>query len=151
MRIVADDFSHPDVHALLAQHLREMQATSPPESVYALDAAELRAPGVDFFTAWDGDRLMGCAALRELGPGHGEVKSMRTADAYRRRGVAAALLDHVVTVARARGYRRLSLETGIGPAFAGALALYRAYGFVVGETYGDYGADPFLTFMHLDL
>ncbi len=151
MRIVADDLAHPAVIALLEQHLAGMQATSPPDSVHALDVGALHAPGVSFFTAWDGDALMGCAALRDLGGGHGEVKSMRTADAYLRRGVAAALLRHVIGVARARGWRRLSLETGSGPAFAAPLALYRGHGFVDGETYGDYGPDPFLTFLHLDL
>ncbi len=151
MRIVADDLTHPQVVALLAEHLAGMRATSPADSVHALDVGALRAPGVAFLTAWDGDVLMGCAALRDLGDGTAEVKSMRTVAAALRRGVARTLLDHLVGVARSQGYRRLSLETGSGPAFAAPLALYRGYGFVDGPTYGDYGPDPFLTFLHLDL
>jgi putative acetyltransferase len=151
VRIVADDLTHPHVAALLAEHLAGMRATSPADSVHALDLDRLRAPGVAFFTAWDGDELLGCAALRDLGDGTAEVKSMRTAAAHQRRGVARALLDHLTGVARARGWRRLSLETGSGPAFAAPLALYRGYGFVDGPSYADYGPDPFLTFLHLDL
>ena len=151
MRIVADDLTHPAVVALLADHLAGMRATSPAKSVHALDVAALRAPGVAFFTGWNGDALLGCAALRELGEATGEVKSMRTAAAHQRHGVARALLDHLVGVARARGWRRLSLETGSGPAFAAPLALYRGYGFVDGARYGDYADDGFLTFLHLDL
>ncbi len=151
LRVVADDLDHADVVALLTEHHADMRSVSPPESVYTLDLATLRAPDVSFFTAWDGDVLAGCAALRDLGGGVGEVKSMRTVMAWRGRGVARRLLDHLVAVARTRGWRRLSLETGSGQAFAAPLALYRGYGFVDGETYGDYGADPFLTFLHLDL
>ena len=151
MRIALDDLRGPEIAALLAYHLADMQTKSPPESVHALDLDRLRSPGFTFWTAWDGMALAGCAALRELAGDHGEVKSMRTAPAFVRRGVGAALLDHIIGVARARGYARLSLETGTGPGFVAPLTLYRRAGFVDGRRFGDYADDGFLCFMHLDL
>ncbi len=151
MRIVRDDLTHPAVIDLLAFHMAGMRAHSPAESVHALDVEGLRSPDIAFWTAWDGDALLGCGALREIDAGHGEIKSMRTAPAHLRRGVGRALLTHMVGVARDRGYIRLGLETGSGPAFEPAAALYLAYGFRDGEIFGDYRPDPFLRFMHLDL
>jgi putative acetyltransferase len=151
MRIVDDDLTHPHVIDLLAFHMAGMRASSPACSVHALEVARLRGPDVAFWTAWDGDAVMGCAALREIDAGHGEIKSMRTAPAHLRKGVARALMVHLLGVARDRGYTRLGLETGSGPAFEPALALYRGFGFVDGEAFGDYRPDPFLRFMHLDL
>lgn len=146
-RIVRDPLTGPEIAALLREHLEQMRRISPPERVHALDLARLRAPGIAFWSAWDGDRLLGCAALRELDPVHGEVKSMRTVPAARRRGVAAALLDTVVAEARRRGYRRLSLETGSQPEFAPARALYARFGFTPCGPFGDYRPDPCSTFM----
>ncbi|MDE2298664.1 MAG: GNAT family N-acetyltransferase, partial [Burkholderiales bacterium] len=112
MKIELDDLSRPAVHALLNEHLRSMHELSPPESVHALDLDKLRRPEITFWSAWDGEALLGCAALKELDPRHGEVKSMRTPAARRRTGAGLALLIHVIETARARGYERLSLETG---------------------------------------
>src|SRR5580693_4517356 len=112
MRIELDDLSRPQIHALLNEHLRNMYAISPPESVHALDLGRLRSPDISFWTAWDGPELVGCGALKELDPRHGEIKSMRTPEALRRRGAGRAILNHIIGVARARGYERLSLETG---------------------------------------
>jgi len=111
----------------------------------------LRAPQITFWTAWDGARLLGCGALKELGPDHGEVKSMHTAQEYRGRGVAGSILARIIEVARSRSYRRLSLETGSMDAFAPARALYRRFGFVGTEPFGDYVLDPNSCFMTLDL
>ncbi len=151
MQTVADDLSAPQVHDLLTYHMREMRAHSPERSVHALDLGQLKSREIAFFTVWDGQSLMGCAALREIDAGHGEVKSMRTAPEHLRKGVARQLLTHIIGVARDRGYLRLGLETGSGPAFEPALALYRRFGFKDGEIFGDYRPDPFLRFMHLDL
>lgn len=151
LRIVRDDLTHPALHALLAEHLADMHAHSPPESVHALDLARLRAPGISFWSAWDGDTLLGCAALRELDPRHGEIKSMRTPRALRGRGAGRALLDYLLAEARARGYARLSLETGTAPVFAPAHRLYASAGFVDCGPFGDYGPDPFSRFMTLSL
>jgi putative acetyltransferase len=151
MRIVEDDLSGPQVAGLLAEHLAGMYATSPPESVHALDLEGLRAPDVTFFTAWEGDELLGCGALKELDPLHGEIKSMRTARSHLRRGVASAVLTHLIAVARRRGYLRLSLETGSGPAFAPALSLYERFGFRYRGPFGEYVEDPFSRFMTLEL
>jgi putative acetyltransferase len=141
----------PEVAALLAEHLQEMHQYSPPESVHALDLDRLRTPDLTFWSVWDGPRVLGCGALRELDPTHGELKSMRTASAHRRRGVAAAVLEHLVAEARSRGYTRVSLETGSPEAFAPARALYAGYGFTTCGPFGPYAADDFSVFMTLDL
>ena len=147
MKIIIDDVTHPDVLALLDEHLADMYAASPPESVHALDHDELRAPVVTFWTAWEGDELLGCAALKELDATHGEIKSMRTSRNRLRKGVAALLLDHIVAVARERGYERLSLETGSGGPFDAALRFYEKHGFEYCEPFADYVPDPFSRFM----
>jgi putative acetyltransferase len=146
-----DDLTGPEVVALLEQHLDEMHSQTPPESVHALDVEALRADGVTFWSAWSGGRLAACGALKRLDPTHAEIKSMRTADGFRGRGVAGALLTHLVVEARARGYRRLSLETGSNPPFAAARRLYERHGFVYTEPFGDYELDPWSVFMSLDL
>lgn len=146
-----DDLSGEPVRALLALHLAGMHAASPPGSVFALDLSGLRAPGVTVWTAWRGDAIAGVGALKALGHDAAEVKSMRTHPDHLRTGVAARLLDHMLAEARARGLRRLSLETGSGPAFDPALALYRARGFADGDAFSDYRRTGFNQFLHLDL
>jgi putative acetyltransferase len=151
VRIVQDDLSGPETAALLRYHLEQMHLNSPPGSVFAFDIDRLRALDVTFWSAWEGDTLLGCGALKDLADETGEIKSMRTAPDHLRKGVAAALLDHIVGVARGRGYRRVSLETGSGPAFEPALTLYRKRGFVDGEVFGGYERSVFNQFLHLDL
>lgn len=147
MLIRRDDLRGPEIVALLEEHLVEMYAVSPAESVHALDLDGLRKPEITFWTAWDGDVLVGCGALKELEPAHGEIKSMRTAAASRGRGVASALMNHIAEVAATRGYRRLSLETGAEDFFAPARALYAKLGFVATGPFADYCADPNSYFM----
>ncbi len=151
MQIGTDDPLRADVVALLEEHLADMRATSPPESVHALDPAGLTGPGLTFWTVRDGAALLGCAALKALDDEHAEVKSMRTASAVRRRGVAAFLLDHVLGCARERGYARISLETGSQEFFAPARTLYATRGFVECGPFGDYAIDPHSVFMTLEL
>lgn len=151
MRIETDDLSRPAIHALLNEHLANMYELSPPESVHALDLEKLRAPGITFWSAWDGAVLLGVGALKELDPTHGEVKSMRTPAALRRRGAGRAILTHVIEVARSRNYRRLSLETGSIDAFRPAQSLYESFGFVRCGPFGDYREDPNSVFMTLTL
>src|SRR5438874_10048127 len=112
LRILEDDLSGAEIAALLQFHLDEMHRFSPPESVHALPLERLRAPDVTFWTAWDGQSLAGCGALKELDPAHGEIKSMRAHPDYRGRGVGKAILRHLLAEARARRYNRVSLETG---------------------------------------
>lgn len=148
MDIREGGLNEPPVIELLRLHLASMHENSPPESVHALDLSGLKAPGVTFWTAWRGGALMGCGALKELDATHGEIKSMRTAADQLRKGAGAAILSHILGVARARGYRRLSLETGSGPAFEPAHALYRRFGFTECGAFGNYPADdPFSRFM----
>lgn len=149
--IATDDPRRPDVLALLQEHLADMYATSPPESVHALAPDALTAPGVTFWTARDGDELLGCAALKFLSPEHAELKSMRTATAARRRGVAGRLLDHVVAEARRRGHGRISLETGTEDYFAPARTLYAARGFDECGPFEGYLLDPNSVFLTLAL
>src|SRR5688572_32640846 len=151
MRIERDDLLRPEVHALLNEHLTSMYALGPPESVHALPIDALKSPHVTFWTVWDGSVLMGCGALKELDPTHGEVKSMRTPAHLRRRGAGRAILLHILTEARARGYRRLSLETGSMDAFKPAQKLYESVGFVYCGPFGPYNEDPYSTFMTLEL
>lgn len=147
MLIRLDDLSGPEIQDLLAQHLRNMHEITPPESIHALDLSGLRKPEITFWSAWSGDELLGCGALKELDPTHGEIKSMRTADAHRRKGVAAALLDHILTEARRRSYSRLSLETGSFPEFEPARRLYERFGFTYCGPFGEYSEDPNSVFM----
>jgi putative acetyltransferase len=151
MRIQIDDLSGPEVQALLEEHLAHMHELSPPQSVHALDLSRLRSPDITFWTVWDASVLLGCGALRQLTPAHGEVKSMRTPKALRRKGAARAVLQHMIGQARARGYRRLSLETGSQPGFEPARALYRSFGFTPCGPFGDYREDPNSFFMTLAL
>src|SRR6266850_819627 len=129
MHIKIDDLQHPAIHALLNEHLQNMYELSPPESVHALSLEKLRAPDITFWTAWEDDLLLGCGALKELDQKHGEVKSMRTPIAHRRKGVGFAILSHIIEVAKGRGYERLSLETGSEDAFKPAQKLYEKFGF----------------------
>ena len=151
MHIELDDLSRPEVHALLREHLDDMYDLSPPEDVHALDLTGLRAPDVTFWTVWDNGVLLGCGALKEITPAHGEVKSMRTPKALRRRGAGRAILEHIIGEARARGYNRLSLETGSQEAFRPAHQLYESFGFVYCGPFADYDPSPNSVFMTLEL
>ena len=151
MKIETDDLSRPAIWALLEEHLRDMHALGPPESVHALGLEALRRPEMTFWSAWEGELLLGCGALMALGNRHGEVKAMRTPDARRRTGAGRALLMHIVEVARARGYERLSLETGSVAAFTPAHRLYESVGFVRTGPFGDYTPDVNSVFMTLTL
>jgi putative acetyltransferase len=151
MKIELDDLTRPQIHALLNEHLQNMYAVSPPESVHALDLDRLRQPEITFWTAWEGPELLGCGALKELDPLHGEIKSMRTPQVLRRRGAGRALLNHIMKVARDRGYRRLSLETGSQDAFQPAQTLYTSAGFGICGPFADYVEDPNSVFMTLQL
>ena len=147
MKIVVDDLRGSAIQALLQEHLDDMYATSPPESVHALDLDELRQPEITFWTIWDENSLAGCVAMKELDSVHGEIKSMRTAQGFYRRGVASSLLQHVLGEAKQRTYQRLSLETGIEDYFAPARKLYQKYGFVECAPFADYKLDPNSVFM----
>ena len=151
MIVRAGDFSNKMVLALLQEHLSGMHASSPPGAVYALEPSRLQSQGVSFYSVWTGEELTAIGALKEIDASTGEVKSMRTANAHLRGGAAAFLLEHLIAEARARGYLRLSLETGSGPAFDPALALYRKFGFEKGEQFGDYETSAFNQFLHLQL
>jgi putative acetyltransferase len=152
MRIVKPgDFNDDRVKALLTRHLQGMHANSPPGHVFALDWSGLQQPEISFYALWEGEDLLGVGALKELAARAGEIKSMRTADAHLRRGVGAAILEHIIAEAQRRGYRRLSLETGSGPAFEPAITLYRKYGFTEGGAFDGYEKSPFNQFLHLDL
>jgi putative acetyltransferase len=176
MRIQADDLTGPEIIALLQQHLNDMHLTSPPESVHALDLTALRTAEVSFWTLWvsqqalsltklspaksspteffatessptEPTQLAGCGALKQLDAQTAEIKSMRTAEAFRRQGVAARMLEHLITVARERGYLHLYLETGSMAYFAPARAMYQRFGFIECGPFADYVEDPNSVFM----
>ena len=151
MQIEIDDLRGPEIAALLSEHLRDMLATSPPESVHALDLDRLRQPEITFWTIRDGEHLAGCGALKQLDNRSGEIKSMRVAHGYRRQGVAARLLQHIIAEARARQYVSLHLETGSMAFFTPAHQLYARFGFQRGGPFAGYTEDPNSIFMHLTL
>jgi putative acetyltransferase len=135
------------VSRLLREHLDDMAVHSPPESVHALDSEALCSPTITFWTVWDGRELLGCGALSELDPRHGEIKSMRTARDHLRKGVASKLLEHIIAEAERRAYARLSLETGSMVAFGPARALYQSFGFEFCEPFASYVPDRNSCFM----
>ena len=151
MDIREDDLTDPRSLALLRLHQEGMLATTPAEHAYVLDASGLQQPDVTVWTAWRGDSVAGIGALKQFDPTWGEIKSMRTHPNHLRRGVAAALLDHIIATARARGLSRLSLETGTAPSFAPAVALYQSRGFRDGPVFADYAPSPYNRFLHLAL
>ena len=151
MNIRPGNLDDERVIALLDEHLQGMADHSPPESIHALSLDGLRAPNVTFWTVWDGDEIYGCGALQELDREHGEIKSMRTAARHLRKGVAATMLEFILEEARRRGYERLSLETGSGPGFDAAHALYEKYGFTYCGPFSNYTEDPFSRFMTMRL
>jgi putative acetyltransferase len=151
MTIQRDDLRGPEIAELLREHLRCMREVSPRESCHVLDLDGLRRPDVKFWSIWDGSELAGCGALKELDAGHAEIKSMRTASAFLRRGVASKMLSHLIEEARRRGYRRLSLETGAMDYFEPARRLYSSFGFVVCAPFSTYVEDPNSVFMTKEL
>lgn len=155
LRFVEDDLTGDAIAALLRLHLDEMHQWSPPESVHAMPIERLRAADVTFWSAWaktdDGEVLAGCGALKQIDARHGEIKSMRADPAYRGKGVGKAILLHLLTEARARGYARVSLETGLPEPFRPARQLYAAHGFTVCPPFGSYVADDFSVCMTLAL
>ena len=151
MHIVEGGLDDPRVVALLHIHRTRARAETAPDSAHALDVSGLRAADMSFWSAWDGDTVVGIGALRQLSADHGELKSMYTAEAARGRGVGSAMLRHIIAAARARGMSRVSLETGSWPYFDPARALYTRHGFVECAPFGDYRPDPNSTFMTLAL
>jgi len=151
LKITDGGLDNPRVQALLAHHFHIARAQTAAGSAHALDLGELQSPAIRFWTAWDGDRVVGVGALKRLSHSHGEIKSMHTADSHRRRGVASAMLRHIIAVARRMGLSRLSLETGSWPYFDPACELYKRHGFLECAPFGDYVPDPNSVFMTLAL
>ena len=147
MEIKTDDLNGAKIRELLKIHAQNASLHLPPESVHVLGVEELRQPDVTFWTAWDNGELLGCGALKELNQRHGEVKSMRTAEQHLRKGVAAKILERIIEIAVARGYKHLSLETGSGEAFIPARKMYERFGFSYCEPFGDYTLDPYSVYM----
>ena len=151
MKIQRDDLSGAEIIALLHEHLRCMASVSPPESCHALNLDGLKKPDVTFWSMWSDAELAGCGALKELDSEHAEIKSMRTAAAFLRRGVASQMLAHLIEEGRRRRYRRLSLETGAMEYFEPARRLYAKFGFTRCRPFSTYVEDPNSVFMTLAL
>lgn len=151
MEIRLDDLSGPEIATLLDEHLEEMRSVSPPDSIHALDLEGLRSPAVTVWTVWEDAELIGCGALLELDAAHAEVKSMRTSIASRGKGVASALLTHLLGEARQRGFRRVSLETGSMAHFEPARRFYLKHGFEYCEPFSTYDDDPNSVFMTMEI
>lgn len=151
MQIRLDDLTGGEVIALLNEHLADMYATSPAESVHALDVDALKASNIRFFSAWQQGTLAGCVAIKTLDNQMAELKSMRTATAFRGMGVGQALLQFIIDHAKAQGFTSISLETGTQDYFAPARSLYRKFGFTDCGPFGQYKLDPNSHFMTLNL
>jgi len=151
LEIRIDDLSGREIGELLAEHLRCMAVISPPESRHALNLDGLRKPDITFWSVWQDRDVVGCGALKELDAGHGEIKSMRTAAGHLRTGVGSFVLQHIISEAKRRGYRRLSLETGSMSYFRPAHALYQKFGFKRCAPFADYPEDPNSVFMTREL
>lgn len=151
MKIILDDLTHPAIKLLLEEHLADMRATSPPESVHALDLDALKTPDVRFFTLWQHEQLAACGALKQIDKAHEELKSMRVAANSRRQGFAVALLNHLIEDAATRGVKRISLETGTAPFFEPACRLYQNAGFTECGPFDGYQLDEHSRFMTLVL
>jgi putative acetyltransferase len=151
MHIELDDLSRPEIAELLKEHMAHMFLVTPRESVHALPIEGLRSPDISFWSVWENGELLGCGALKELDPQHGEIKSMRTVSAHLRKGVARTVVRQIIAEAKRRGYRRLSLETGSMAAFEPARQLYAACGFTFCSPFGNYLNDPNSVFMTMEL
>ena len=151
MEIRKDDLTNSKIIDLLREHLRSVALHSPPESIHAMDVDALRRPEITFWTVWQHNDLLGCGAIKELDPRHGEIKSMRTAAAHLRKGVASHLMRHILEEAKRRSYERLSLETGSAPDFEPARSLYKRFGFKPCGPFAEYVNDPYSVFMTLDV
>ena len=151
MKIIGGGLDDLRVQKLLAYHFSSARAETAPGSAHALDLSGLKSPDVVFWSAWDGKELMGVGALKRLSASHGEIKSMRTVTKHLRKGVARAVLNHIIDEAKRRGYTRLSLETGAMPEFEPARRLYAKAGFSLCQPFGDYVADPNSVFMTMKI
>lgn len=151
MEIKLDDLTGTEVIKLIGEHLQGMAQHSPPESCHALNLEGLKKPEITFWSAWEQEELMGCGALKELNSQHGEVKSMRTSTSHLKKGVAKRILQHIIEVAKKRGYHRLSLETGSMAAFEPARRLYESFGFQICKPFADYKEDSNSVFMTKEL
>ena len=149
--IAVDDPRRPDVRTLLERHRTFALGQTPPEHSFALDADALRDPAITFFSFRDSGRLLGIGAIKRLGPDHAEIKSMHTAEAARGRGIGRAMLAHLLDQARARGMRRVSLETGTTAAFVPARSMYAGAGFVPCGPFSGYQPSDDNCFMTLEL
>jgi putative acetyltransferase len=151
MDIKIDNLTHPDVRALVETHRSEMAGRDNAVISHALNLEELQADDVTFFSVWEGETLTGCGAVKELNKTHGEIKSMHTARRFRRRGVSAALLYHMIKLAGERSYKRLSLETHPGEDYKPARKLYERFGFGLCGPFGDYKEHDYSVFMTKDI
>ncbi|MEQ9464154.1 MAG: GNAT family N-acetyltransferase [Haliea sp.] len=147
MEIRLDKLICQQVIALIREHLHSMAPTAPAESRHALDLDGLRGPDITFWSIWDGKELAGIGALKHLSPAHAEIKSMRTAAPYLRKGIASRMLNHIIFEAEQCGYGQLSLETGSMAFFEPARKLYSAFGFTKCGPFGSYSSDPNSVFM----
>jgi putative acetyltransferase len=151
LMIQEDDLSGIEIQELLAMHQADAVANSPPGTSYALDLSGLQTPDITVWSAWRGGALAGCGAIKAFGNNSGEIKSMRTAPAFLRHGIADQIVAFLINIARERGYTYLCLETSTNDAYAPAVALYRKHGFVSGPVYGDYPESPHNQYFYLDL
>ena len=141
LKSVEGNFDNPEVHELLTKHFIELRAASPEGSTHVLDIHGLKTPSIKFWSLWQNDMLMGCGALKFLDKEHGEFKSIRIHNNFRRAGNGINVVNHLIKEAKKLNITRLSIETGAGDFFIPARKLFKKCGFITCKPFAHYKED----------
>ena len=151
MKSIEGNFDNPEVNELLNKHFIELRSVSPAGSTHVLDIDGLKDPSIKFWSLWENNKLIGCGALKFLEKDHGEFKSIRVADEFRKKGIGERIINHLIEEAKKLEISKLSIETGAGEFFAPARKLFNKFGFKKSEPFAHYKVDPNSCYFTLDL
>ena len=151
MKSIVGNFDNLEVNDLLKKHFVELRSVSPAGSTHVLDIDGLKDPSIKFWSLWENNKLIGCGALKFLEKDHGEFKSIRVADEFRKKGIGERIINHLIDEAKKLEISKLSIETGAGEFFAPARKLFNKFGFKKSEPFAHYKVDPNSCYFTLDL
>ena len=151
MKIIENNFDNIEVNDLLTKHFIELRSVSPDDSCHVLDIKGLRNPSIKFWSFWDNNQLIGCAALKFLDNEHGEFKSIRVEDRFRGKGIGEKIISYLINVSKKEGIKKLSIETGSGDFFSSARKLFKKFGFKTCVPFADYKEDPNSCYFNLEI
>ena len=151
MKSVENNFDHPEVNDLLNKHFIELRSVSPEGSVHVLDIPGLKISSIKFWSLWENEQLIGCGALKFLGENHGEFKSIRISDKFRKNGLGIKIITHLINEAKKLNVKRISVETGSGDFFVPARKLFKKCGFEPCKPFAHYKEDPNSCYFSLDI